>query len=77
MKFPNLKYYLFILELIGRWALFMIGPFIPFFGWFIIYNILLYTLDKQHLSEEIDSYVLITSVMIHISILFSMVFLTN
>ena len=75
MKLRNLKYCLFILEILSKWAIIMIGPFIPLFGWFIIYNYLLYALDKQHLEQKTDMTILFTALAIHIIFIISMVFM--
>lgn len=72
----KLRYYLFISTLLGRWVLFMIGPFIPVFGATFIYDILLYCFDKQESNKKLDRNLLMFAIFIH-SILLLMVYYIN
>jgi len=51
----------------------MIVPFLPIFGWFFLYHIMLYVLDEPiFLNEQkINKYVLFTSLVMHLGLVFS------
>lgn len=70
MKLKQFRYHFFILELLLRWLSFMVIPFLPMFGWFFLYNMLLYILDKPVFNRNsVDVSVFVISLIVHIMLI--------
>lgn len=64
----TVNHYIFILNLFFRWAVLFIGTFVPIFGWFLIYNFLMFYFDKQGPNRKEDSLLFIISFIFHLTI---------